>query len=339
MCSCRFSDSLIVVTGSEGYLGRAVVRLLRAHHPRTLVTVDRRPAAGIDGVRHLQCDLSRASDGQYLAEALSGVAGEPLTLVHLAALFVKDFAARRQYTYGDYYRENVLATQALADMMERLGREWRMVFTSTAFLYHQGRGSGQADPLEAYGRSKLEAERFIEELPVPWTILRPARVLGLSRLASSGLAQAAPEVLHHELVRQLDAGEIPFDIVSTLMRDALRQKRLRIEGADTTRSYLHLEDLAAAVLRCLATDEARGEKYDLSASEPTDLAAVGREVVAALSRWGIPCELETQELPGRDVVVPETAGMSGWRPACDPSIAVIRRATEEYAAAIAAGLR
>lgn len=339
MLRCRLNDALVIVTGSEGYLGRAVVRRLRAHHPGILITVDRRPAAGLERAKHLQCDLNRAADAQYLGEALAGIAGESIALVHLAALFVKDFAARRQYTYEDYYRENVLATQALAEVMEGLGREWRMVFTSTAFLYHQGRGSGQADPLEAYGRSKLEAEQFIEGLSVPWTILRPARVLGLSQLAGSALAQAAPEALHRELVRQLGAGEIPFDIVSTLMRDALAQGRLRIEGADTTRSYLHLEDLAAAVLHCLETGEARGEKCDLSASEPTDLAAVGSEVVGALGRWGIPCALETQVLPGRDAVVPETKGVRGWRPACDPSIAVIRRAAEEYAAAIATGLR
>lgn len=329
---------LIVVTGSEGYLGRAVVRLLRTRYPGMLVTVDKRPARGIEDTRHVQCDLNRDSDRQGLFAVLAGIAGEPIALVHLAALFVKDFAARSQYAYEDYYRENVQATKALAEVMARLGREWRLVFTSTAFLYHQARDTGVVDPLEAYAKSKLEAERLIEGLQVPWTILRPARILGLSRVADHGPVSAAPEVLHRELVRQLGTGEIPIDIVSTMLRDALGQRRLRIEGADTTRSYLHLEDLAGAVLHHLAAGAARRVKHDLSASEPTDLAAVGREVVVALGRWGIPCELEAQVLPGKDMVVPETRGVQEWQPGCDPSIAVIRRATEEYTAAIAAGL-
>jgi nucleoside-diphosphate-sugar epimerase len=330
-----------VVTGSEGYLGRAVVRRLRTCHSGTLITVDRRPAADTEGA-HLECDLGEAAAGRYLVETLAGIAGEPLVLVHLAALFVKDFAARPRYTYEDYHRENAIATQNLVAAMDCLGREWRMVFASTAFLYHQGRGLGQADPLDAYARSKLEAERIIEGLSVPWTILRPARVLGLSA-ASSGGPPPLPAAFRGELLRQLGAGQIPFDIVSTLMRDALEDtgepRRLRIRGADTQRSYLHLEDLAEAVRHCLATGETRREKCDLTASEPTDLAAVGREVVATLGRWGIPCELEAAELPGRDMVAPAARGLSGWRPACDPSIAVVRRAAGEYAAAVAAGLR
>ena len=329
---------LIVVTGSEGYLGRAVVRLLRTRYPGMLVTVDKRPVRGIEDARHVQCDLNRDSDRQGLFAVLSGMAGEPIALVHLAALFVKDFATRSQYAYEDYYRENVQATEALAEVMARLGREWRLVFTSTAFLYHQARDTGVADPLEAYARSKLEAERLIEGLQVPWTILRPARILGLSGVADHGPVSVAPEVLHRELVRQLGTGEIPIDIVSTLLRDALVQRHLRIEGADTTRSYLHLEDLAGAVLHHLAAGAARRVKYDLSTSKPTDLAAVGREVVAALGHWGIPRELEAKVLPGKDMVVPETRGVQEWRPVCDPSIAVIRRAAEEYTAAIAAGL-
>jgi nucleoside-diphosphate-sugar epimerase len=163
----------ILVTGASGFVGRAVVRAFAGSGRTVRAAVRRSPPesfpAGVEAVVHP--DLAQSFDW---SPYLDGVA----QVIHLAGIAHTGGVAAEHYE-----RVNHAATAELAAAAARHGIR-HFVFVSSIRAQsgpsadHALTERDEAQPIDAYGRSKLAAEVAVRESGVPFTILRPALFYG-----------------------------------------------------------------------------------------------------------------------------------------------------------------
>jgi len=173
----------------------------------------------------------------------------------------------------DFFRDNVDKTRALALAAARGGAR-RLVFLSTLKVHGEesrGRPFTPADepvPEDDYARSKLAAERALAEAAapdaLPYTIVRAPLVYGAG---ASGNLQA--------LVRLADT---PWPLPFASLR--------------APRSFVHVDDLADALIAAASRAGAAGRTYLVAHREPACVADVVALLRAALGRptrlWSAP---------------------------------------------------
>lgn len=140
----------ILVTGSGGMLGRALVDVLRRDHE---VWGLGRRANPHEGVPYLRADLAERAS---FAGEVAGGGFE--WVVHTAAWTDVDGCERDPHRA---WHANVGATSNLVSSLE--GTEARFVFLSTDYVYDGAKRvpyveTDRTGPLNVYGRTKLEAE-------------------------------------------------------------------------------------------------------------------------------------------------------------------------------------
>ena len=149
----------IGVLGGRGFIGRRLTGLLRdgGHHVRTVDVV----AATGDGMHR----MGDVRDWQALTAALDGTE----IVYNLAAAHRDDVKP-----VSLYQQVNVAGAANVCRACRELGID-RLVFTSSAAVYGSvepyGSEGTAPEPLNAYGRSKLEAERIYRA----WQAEAPAR--------------------------------------------------------------------------------------------------------------------------------------------------------------------
>lgn len=238
-----------LVTGSNGFLGRWLVRQLRAdgHAVRALVRPggDAAPLAGL-GAEVVAGDVSNAAS---LPAAVRGCD----VVFHLAGI-------RRAPARADFLRVNAEGTRLLLEACVAHAPGLRR-FVLAGSLAAAGpsrtprREDAPLSPREWYGESKAEAERitlgFAGRLPV--TVGRPPRITG------------------------------PGDRENLLFfRIAARGFRLAFGPDDCPLSWIDVEDCARAMALLAERPEAAGEAFFVTSSEPTSIDGLQREVAAAL---------------------------------------------------------
>jgi UDP-glucose 4-epimerase len=189
-------------------------------------------------------DLARP---QNMAEALAGVDA----VIHSAGLA----HAMSGVPEDDYRSLNTDGTLALARAAERAGVR-RFVFLSS--IRAQCGASAAAiqtealepQPTDAYGRSKLAAEKGLATLGIDWVALRPVVVYGAGVKGN----------------------------VAALMRLARSPLPLPLGGLAARRSLLAVENLAAAVACVLATEAPLRRPLIVADAEALTIA----EMIAAL---------------------------------------------------------
>jgi len=161
----------VLVTGASGFVGRETVRTLaqRGHEVRAASRRGIGIPGGVGAASHgdiSDIDWSRMLAGCDAVVHLAGIA-------HISAGIPE----------ASYDRINHQATRALAHAAAREGIK-RFVLVSSIRAQsgptadHVLTEDEQAHPTDAYGRSKLAAERAVEETLLPYTILRPVVVYG-----------------------------------------------------------------------------------------------------------------------------------------------------------------
>lgn len=175
----------ILVTGNLGYVGPSVVRTLRASRPdAVLVGLD---TGYFSHLAVLHPDPRSRVDIQFYAdvrhppvEALAGID----CVIHLAAISNDPIGE----AFGEVtYEVNQHATAALARLAKQEGAR-SFVFSSSCSIYgsagEEARNeSSPVDPLTAYARSKVAAERELADLAgadFQVTCLRFATACGMS---------------------------------------------------------------------------------------------------------------------------------------------------------------
>lgn len=166
-------SQLIALTGATGFIGRHILKDLTARGYRVRLLLRRPVDAMPEGASGAVVgDLTRPMN---MAAALIGVDA----VVHSAGLTHAMSGAPED----DYRSLNTEATRRLAEAATR-ARVRRFVFLSSIRAQAGASAAGIATesdapaPTDAYGRSKLDAERALAEVGLDWVALRPVLVYG-----------------------------------------------------------------------------------------------------------------------------------------------------------------
>jgi nucleoside-diphosphate-sugar epimerase len=166
------SGALIAITGATGFIGRHLLRELPKRGYRCRILLRRPVEIQLDCASAVIGDLTRP---QNLSAALAGVDA----VVHSAGVP----HGMSGLPEADHRILNAEATRNLARAAQR-ARAKRFVFLSSIRAQTGPMAEGVVTedqppaPTDAYGRSKLEAERGLAELEMDWVALRPVLVYG-----------------------------------------------------------------------------------------------------------------------------------------------------------------
>ena len=247
----------VLVTGANGFVGRALCRelLRRDRRVRAAIRRDDDPPAGCElrlvGETGPDTDWGEALDG---VDAVAHLAAR----VHVMRESAKDSIAA-------FRRTNVAGTLRLAEAAALAGVR-RFVFLSSVKALGDASPDGPlteasaAKPQDPYGVSKLETEvglaRLAKEMGLEIVILRPPLVYGPGVKGN-----------FRSLIRLVDRG-LPLPLGSVANR----------------RSLLYLGNLVDAIDRCLSHPAAAGRIYLLRDGEDLSTPELVRRLAAALGR-------------------------------------------------------
>jgi nucleoside-diphosphate-sugar epimerase len=210
------SDSLILVTGSSGLIGRALVAKMSAA-----------------GLRSLQFDIRETTspafgdlrDGRALERAMADVAG----VVHLAGV--------SRVIWGERCPElcwavNVEATRKILALAHNCRRRPWVVYASSREVYGQQSVLPVAEtavlkPMNVYARSKVAAEKLV----------LAARDAGLST-AVVRFSSVYGDVRDHA-----------DRVVPAFALAATQGGTMRIDGPDCAFDFTHVDDVAAGLMK------------------------------------------------------------------------------------------
>jgi nucleoside-diphosphate-sugar epimerase len=228
----------VLITGSDGFVGRHLVRYLAERGYR--VTAASRAATALKHPNVVAAklpDLSTDCDWSPLL-------GECDAIVHLAGI------AHRVVDVGLYDRVNREATNTLAREASR--RRIHLVFISSIAAQSgpcSDRELTEDDPTKpsgGYGNSKLAAELCIQATGVSYTILRPVGIYGQGAKGN----------------------------FAALQRIASLRIPLPIRGLTARRSVLSIQNFCSAVVKVLNDPRARGETFIVSNPTPLTIAEI-----------------------------------------------------------------
>lgn len=267
----RLAGSRVLVPGGLGFIGLNLIPLLLEHGARVRIlnrSLD--PLA----VRWLAL-VSGSVTGGCPVELLQGDITDPcmpewLEGIDLVINLAGESGAAKSLSdaHADM-QVNIAGHLNLLNAVRAQARPPRVVFLSSRLVYGITGGAPVDEdhptrPTSLYGLHKLTVEHyhriFWEHDRLPFTVLRVTNPYGPYQL---------PHGRHH-------------GIVNRFAMAALAGGTLRLfGGGGQLRDYVHVSDLAEAIL-CAGTEErAIGETFNLGSGIPVSLAEVAHRIVAA----------------------------------------------------------
>lgn len=171
----EFQDMKIFVTGSNGFVGSYVVKQLLNEGYEVFAssrTADLSSFSSHSNYRFIQLDFT---DAFALHDAFEFV--KPNVVVHCAAMSKPDDCELNQ---AEAFEINVVGTVNLLLNAEEY--KCHFIHLSTDFIFNGQQGMHDEtdipQPLNYYGRTKLQAEGAVEEYPYNWAIVRTVFVYG-----------------------------------------------------------------------------------------------------------------------------------------------------------------
>jgi UDP-glucose 4-epimerase len=281
----------VLVTGPSGFVGRHLLVALAARG-FDVIACGRKAPDG-DGALFRRIDDIATVDWRA---ALSGVDA----VVHAAGIAHTQTGGEAQYD-----RVNAEATLRLG--AQAVGRIGRLVFLSSirAICGPVSRTPlderSPAAPTNAYGRSKLKAERGLARLALPTTSLRPVVVYGrgvkgnlarIERIADTGLPLPFASL-------RAPRSFLSIDNLVSAIAFALE------DGHSGARVYVVADPLPSSVADLVAAlREGLGRRPNLFACPPALPGALAR-LAGQGANWGA--------LAGPMIVAPNLLGAAGWQ--------------------------
>lgn len=279
MASSRVAADGVLVLGSAGFAGRAIVRHL-AGSGRPIFALGRSERVGREGsVRRVRGSIE---DAGLLADLL----GQCRTIVHTASITTPGTSAREP---GLEVLGNLLPLARLLEQAAAFPDRELIYLSSAGAIY--GDGADGADentalrPRSYYGAGKAAAEAFLHACTATtsWRAvsLRPTNVYGPGQAIGTG-----------------------FAIVPTLFSRAIDGTPFPIWGdGSSVRDYCHVDDLARLVAAIVAAGCPAGfSRYNVASGHA---ASVLELIEACAQACGRPIAVE--RLPPRGVDVARVA--------------------------------
>ena len=169
----------LLVTGGSGLLGSAIVREAIGRF-KVISTYYRNPIA-FEGARFIHADLLSERDLEILSVA------KPNVIIHCAALTNVDYCESHP---DEAYAQNVQASINVARIARDLGSYMIQISTDGVFNGEKGFYSEEdsPDPINNYGKSKLEAEKKVLEINTHCCIVR-TNIFGWNPTARKSMAE------------------------------------------------------------------------------------------------------------------------------------------------------
>jgi len=310
----------VLVTGANGFVGRAVLACVSAMNGMEAVATVRR----LDALTELGASVVAVGDLSAQTDWSSALVGVD-AVVHAAAR-VHVINDKCLDPLAEFCRVNVEGTAALARQAEAAGVK-RFVFLSSIKVNGEFTEQGQpftADdlpaPIDPYGMSKLEAEQGLREIEAQTgmevVIVRPPLVYGPGVKANFAL-----------MMSWLERG-IP----------------LPLGAIHNARSVVALDNLVDLLVTCLKHPAAAGQTFLVSDGEDISTTELLRRTAEAMGRkavlWPVPTFIlewgatlvgkraVAQRLCGSlQVDINKTRQLLGWTPRVSVDDG-LRRATE-----------
>ena len=272
------SKQNILITGANGFIGRALVEKLQENQCN---------------VYGLDCKPLIESQKGYFKEYYEQDLTEEFKLeshfdyvFHLAALNVTHVG---KADYPAYVKANVLGTENLIKAVESK----KFVFMSTAKVYRQVGGrineESSIQPQGDYEKSKLEAENIFRHYLTPEqvTILRPVNIVG--------------------------PGQADKAILPLLFKNALTHKPIDIFASrKSVLQLLYIDDVVRAFERIVAQLQACGI-FNLSSEETISLENLVSEIMRMTQSQSRVNFSNLSEVPFSEVVSLKAKKVLGWQ--------------------------
>ena len=285
----------ILVTGANGFVGKALVRhLAAAGYVVRAVVRSRQALPSSPAIEFAEIPDIADVDWRPLLDGVDAV-------VHLAAIAHRDGVIEASYD-----RTIRLATERLASACARVEIK-RLIYVSSIGAQAGSAADGviredsPPHPASAYDRAKLQAESAVLVSGCAYTILRPVLVYG------------------HDVKGNMDR----------LIRLSSSPWPLPFGSLHNMRSLLALDNLVDAISFCVESDLARNELFVVADEEPISVAemlvlmrraigraprifAVPRSLLERLVKAASP---RLWDRIGRELVVDSSKLLAiGWRP-------------------------
>ncbi len=210
----------VLITGGNGFIGRALTDLLLQQGYQVRIVTRRRPTAqpANPAVTLVQADYNNPAS---LAAALQGCEG----VFNLAGTLFG-------FCYEDFKQGNITAVTNLVQAVRQTPEIKTFVHVSSLAAsgyapdtQHPRTEELPAQPASDYGRTKLGGEQAVATLPqtVKWTIIRPPIVYGKN---DSGVSKIASWVKRGLMVNTSGNGYFSFVYIADLVQ-ALYQAYIR----------------------------------------------------------------------------------------------------------------
>lgn len=253
----------ILVTGGAGYIGDAVVRHL-LHMGKRVVIVDNLTYGGsyMRGIGNTSLHFINRDITEGVDDLFEKF--KPSAVVHLAAIVGDGACAVNPERTIEV---NEKATRSIANACRRHGA--KMIFASTCSVYGANNEllneESETNPLSLYAGTKLNAEKFVKEVP-DHIIFRLGTLFGLS-------------TAHARIRCDL--------VVNILTYKAMQGHKLTVFGGEQWRPLLHVLD--AGRIFAEAVDSEHSGTYILSHKnyKIIDLANEVRETCAPVLAVGM----------------------------------------------------
>lgn len=241
----------ILLTGAAGLIGRALHRRLKERGD-TVIATDRLEGEGI-----LACDLTEVHRLHELAAGASAI-------LHCGAISGPMVARDNPHLI---VQSNIVGTANILELA-RIRRMRRVVFLSS---------------VSAYGSTPTGVD------PVPeHVVLAPSSVYGASKVAGEALVdgyhrQHGVDGINLRPAWVYGPGRTTACAIRTMIQDAQAGRRTHFPfGRDFYRQYVHVEDVADAILLALDAPSFGQRAYTISGDSYltlTEVAAVVRQVL------------------------------------------------------------
>ncbi len=207
----------ILITGSEGFVGKETVRQL-LDQGLDVYTLDIKG----EGKKHFKADINSQEACQFISNLM------PEVIIHLAA------QVDVQYSLSNPYSDmtsNISGTLKVLEAGIKGGVKEFIFVGSGGAIYSSDNAmpvteEGKLLPVSPYGVSKLAAENYVR-------VIAELNKIGWTSLALSncyGKVSTHPRGVIFEFFQKLDSGESPV-----------------INGIAVTRDFIHVSDVASAI--------------------------------------------------------------------------------------------